>query len=95
MSKINWKVRLKSPQFWLGLIGTIMSPILAYLGLAYTDLTTWDSLGNVFMQFIQNPYLIGTVVLAVLSFIGVLTDPTTKGMKDSQQALTYEEPKEV
>ena len=35
-----------------------------------------------------------TVVMAVLSFIGVLTDPTTKGMGDSEQALTYEKPKE-
>ena len=93
MIMINWKVRCKSPQFWLGLIGTIMSPILAYLGLKYTDLTTWDSLANVFMQFIQNPYLIGTVLLAVLSFIGVVTDPTTKGLKDSSQAMTYEVPK--
>jgi phi LC3 family holin len=90
---INWKVRVKSPQFWLGLIGTIMSPILAYLGLKYTDLTTWDSIGNVFVQFIQNPYLIGTVVLAVLSFIGVVTDPTTSGFQDSIQAKNYDAPK--
>lgn len=92
--KINWKVRVKSPQFWIGLVGVIASPILAYLGLGFEDLTTWSSIGEVFAAFVGNPYLIGTVVMAVLSFIGVLTDPTTKGMGDSEQALTYEKPKE-
>lgn len=93
MSKINWKVRAKSPQFWAGLIGVVLSPILAYLGLGFEDLTTWNSIANVFAQFFSNPYLIGTVVMAILSFIGVLTDPTTKGIKDSEQAQGYTEPK--
>ena len=87
--KINWKVRVKSPQFWVGLVGVVLSPILAYLGLGLEDLTTWGSIGDLFVQFFTNPYLIGTVVMAVLSFIGVLTDPTTKGVGDSSQALTY------
>ena len=91
--KINWKVRVKSPQFWIGLAGVILSPILAYLGLGFEDLTTWDSVGDVFVQFFTNPYLIGTVVMAALSFIGVLTDPTTKGVGDSEQALAYTVPK--
>lgn len=93
MKNINWKVRAKSPQFWIGLIGVIASPVLAYLGIGFEDLTTWDSVANVFTQFFTNPYLIGTVVMAVLSFIGVLTDPTTKGVSDSEQALGYTEPK--
>ena len=92
--KINWKVRVKSPQFWVGLIGVIASPVLAYLGLGFEDLTSWKSVGEVFVEFFSNPYLIGTVVMAVLSFIGVLTDPTTKGVGDSKQALEYEKPKE-
>lgn len=76
--KINWKVRVKSPQFWIGLVGVIASPILAYLGLGFEDLTTWSSIGEVFAAFFSNPYLIGTVVMAVLSFIGVLTDRRPK-----------------
>ena len=94
MSKINWKVRAKSPAFWYGLFGVIMSPVLAYQGIGFEDLTTWDSIGNVFTQFFSNPYLIGTVVMAVLSFIGVMTDPTTKGIADSEQAQGYEKPNE-
>ena len=92
--KINWKERVKSPQFWVGLIGVVASPVLAYLGLGLEDLTSWKSVGEVFAAFFSNPYLIGTVIMAVLSFVGVLTDPTTKGVGDSQQALEYEKPKE-
>ena len=94
MKKINWKVRAKSPQFWVGLLGVVASPVLAYYGLSYADMTTWESIGNVLAQFFTNPFLIGTVVMAVLSFIGVLTDPTTKGVSDSEQAMEYEKPKE-
>lgn len=91
--KINWKVRVKSPQFWIGLVGVILSPILTYLGISFDDLTTWKGVGELFGDFFSNPYLIGTVIMSVLSFIGVLTDPTTKGIKDSAQALKYTEPK--
>lgn len=93
MKKINWKVRAKSPQFWIGLLGVIASPVLAYYGLSYADMTTWESIGNVLQQFFTNPFLIFTVLTAVLSFIGVLSDPTTKGLSDSEQAMGYEEPK--
>ena len=72
--------------------GIVASPVLAYLGLAYSDLTTWSSVGNVFVQFVGNPYLIGTVVVAVLGAIGVTADPTTKGFGDSARAMTYTKP---
>ena len=85
--QINWKVRAKSVQFWLGMFGVVMSPILAYFGLTYEDLTSWEMVGSVFMRFIQNPFLIGTVVVAVLGAIGVITDPTTSGLGDSANAL--------
>ena len=75
-------------------MGVLASPVLAYYGLSYADMTTWESIGNVLQQFFTNPFLIGTVAMAVLSFIGVLTDPTTKGIKDSEQAQGYKKPKE-
>lgn len=89
---INWKVRFHNPAWWLGMAGIVMSPVLAYLGLAYSDLTTWSSLADVFVKFISNPYLIGTVVVAVLGAIGVTVDPTTKGLSDSARAMTYDKP---
>lgn len=89
---INWKVRFKNPTFWIGLIGAIGAPILAYLGLTAADLTTWESIGGVANAAITNPYLLGMVVLSVLSFLGIVTDPTTKGLGDSARALGYDEP---
>ncbi|MEG0383028.1 MAG: phage holin [Christensenella sp.] len=50
--------------------------------------------GDVLQQFFSNSFLISTVVIAVLSFVGVLADPTTKGISDSVQALNYKKPKE-
>lgn len=91
---INWKVRLRSIQFWVGLVGVIFAPILTYLGIGYEDITSWEALGSIFANFFSNPYLIGVVVMAVLGAIGVITDPTTKGIEDSAQAMTYEKPKE-
>lgn len=91
--KINWKVRARSPQFWMGLAGVTISPVFAYYGLSYTDITTWESIGTVLAQFFANPFLIGTAAMAALSFIGVLTDPTTNGISDSEQAMEYAKPK--
>ena len=85
MSKINWKVRAKSPQFWIGMIGVVLSPVLAYLGIGFEDLTTWDSVANVFVQFFTNPYLIGTAVMAgFLVFLGGAGPPTKRDTRHEQ-----------
>lgn len=93
--KINWKLRLQSPQFWLGLISVIASPILSYMGLTGADLTSWQSIVDLGTSFVSNPYLIGVVIMAVLSFIGIATDPTTKGLCDSEEALYYNKRKDT
>ena len=89
---INWKVRFKNPTFWIGLVGAVGAPILAYLGITAADLTTWESVGGVAKTAVANPYLLGMVALSVLSFLGIVTDPTTKGLGDSERALGYDEP---
>lgn len=88
--KINWKVRFKNPMFLAQLVLSIFTPILTYFGLAETDLTSWAKVGDVLLQAISNPYVVG---LTIVSVYNSLVDPTTKGFKDSEQALTYEEPK--
>ncbi len=90
--KINWKVRIKSPQFWIGIIGVILSPVMSYLGLSGSDFTTWESVIGFFRAFISNPYLIATAAMSVLSFLGVMADPTTSGFSDSSRAMTYKQP---
>lgn len=85
--KINWKVRVKNPYFWVGLAGVI----LAAIGVSPESLTSWPILYGQIMDLLQNPFAIGCVILGVLGYIN---DPTTKGISDSTQAMTYVSPKE-
>ncbi len=89
--KINWKVRLKNPVFWVGLAVAIVLPILTSLGMSWEDMTTWAALGNALLQAVKNPVILVSVLVSVWNLIN---DPTTKGLSDSAQALTYDKPKE-
>lgn len=83
--KINWIVRIKNKAFWLALIPALLllvQTVAATLG--YTlDL---GEIGDKLLAVIN-------AVFAVLAILGVVVDPTTDGVSDSSQALTYEEPK--
>ena len=83
--KINWKVRIKNKTFWLSIIPAVILLVQAVAAVfGYTlDL---GEVGN---------NLIGVVnaVFVVLSIIGVVNDPTTSGISDSELAMTYETPK--
>lgn len=89
MKKLNLKVRFKNPVFIAHLILSILAPILAYAGLSYQDLTTWKALGDLLFGAISNPYVLALVVISVSA---TLNDPTTAGLRDSERALTYDEP---
>ena len=88
--KINWKVRFKNPVFWANLASAILLPILAYMGMNWADMTTWTALANVLFEAIKNPVIVISVIVSVWNLIN---DPTTAGLSDSAQALTYEAPK--
>ena len=80
--KINWKVRLKNPVFWLTVIPAVIALVYTVLGLlGVVPTISEDTLVNAV-----------TAIISALTTIGVLIDPTTKGVSDSDRALTYEEP---
>jgi phi LC3 family holin len=87
---INYKVRLRNPIFIAQIILAILTPILAYAGLTMQDLTTWETLGKLLLEAIKNPYVLSLVIVSVFNAI---TDPTTSGIKDSENAMTYSYPK--
>lgn len=87
---MNLKVRFKNPVFIAQLILAILAPILAYAGLTVQDLTSWQALGEILLGAIRNPYVLGLIVVSVWN---ALNDPTTAGITDSVQALTYDKPK--
>ena len=83
--KINIPVRFKNPWFWVGLCGTI----LAAMGVSHEMFTSWDAVWEAVVNMVSNPYMLVSVVLAVL---GVFVDPTTSGISDSKRALSYKSP---
>ena len=88
--KINWLVRFKNPVFWVQVAVAVLLPILTYLGLSWEDMTTWAALGGVFLKAVQNPVIVVSVIVSVWNAIN---DPTTSGLSDSANALTYTKPK--
>lgn len=87
--KINWKVRFANPEFWKQIALAIFVPLLAYYGMNWEDLTTWVAIGDLFVQAVQNPVVVLSVVVSVYNAI---IDPTTKGIGDSALAMTYDKP---
>lgn len=87
---LNIKVRAKNLLWWLQMVLAVFVPVLGYMGLTVQDLTSWTMLGRVVIQALGNPYVLGIVAVGVLN---ALTDPTTVGLGDSQQAMGYTAPK--
>lgn len=84
--KINIPVRLKNPWFWVGLVGIILTA----MGVSPEMFTSWGILWDNIVALVKNPFMLGSVALSIL---GVFVDPTTSGVKDSKQAMTYTKPK--
>ena len=83
--KINWIVRLKNKAFWMAIIPAILllaQQICGMFGIKIEIAGLTDQLLAI----------IGTV-FAILSLIGVVNDPTVATLSDSNQAMTYTEPK--
>ena len=83
---INWKVRLKNKTFWLSLIPAVLLLVQVVAAVFGITLDLGD-LGGKLLAVVN-------AVFAVLVILGVVNDPTTAGMSDSKQAMTYTKPKE-
>lgn len=76
--KINWTVRLQRKSFWVALVSLIVI-LTQQLGIKV---------------FPDNVADITNTILAIGVLVGIINDPTTAGLTDSNQALDYTEPKE-
>lgn len=81
---INWKVRIKNKLFWTSLISALalLAQAIAALFGFTIDLTKLTG------QLIA----IVDAVFVVLAVLGIVADPTTKGVGDSERAMTYVTP---
>jgi len=83
--KINWIVRIKNKAFWVAIIPAVLLLIQAIANVFGYTLDLGD-LGNKLLDVVNAAFF-------VLVILGVVADPTTDGIADSKQALTYTVPK--
>lgn len=82
---INWQVRIKNKAFWLAVIPAMAIFVQAVgklFGFTIDTTTTVENLINIV-----------NALFVLLVIVGVVSDPTTAGLSDSERALTYTEPK--
>lgn len=82
--KINWKVRFKN-KTWLLSFG------VAVVAFIYQILGMFGVVPSVSQEMTVQAV---TLVVNILAAIGIVVDPTTQGISDSDRAMTYTEPKE-
>ncbi len=69
------KKRLKNPYFWIGVGGVVLTAV----GISPEMLTDWHIVGDSVLNLLKNPYMLGSVAMAL---IGVFVSPTTQGLGD-------------
>lgn len=80
---INWKLRFQNKTVLCAIIAQIAAIVYVALGfLGIVPAITEDAV----VAFCY-------MVVELLVLLGVVTDPTTKGVTDSEQAMTYQQPK--
>jgi phi LC3 family holin len=80
--KINWKVRFKN-KTWLTMFISLI------VGFVFNLLKLFDIVPAFNENLVMN--IVGQV-LTFLGLIGVIVDPTTAGVEDSNRAMQYQEP---
>ena len=83
---INWKVRFKNKRFVIAFIAGLLLLVKQVSVLFGYNLNT-----ELFNTNINN---VVDAVFLLLGLLGIVNDPTTKGFSDSEQALTYDKPKQ-
>lgn len=81
---INWQVRIKNKAFWLALVPAVLVFVQAC---AVPFGYEWDFAG------LQTELIaIINAAFVLLSILGIVVDPTTEGISDSERAMGYDAP---
>ena len=83
---INWKVRFKNKRFVIAFIAGLLLLVKQVSVLFGYNLNT-----ELFSTNINN---VVDAVFLLLGLLVIVNDPTTQGFSDSEQALSYKEPKQ-
>ena len=80
--QMNWKVRFRN-KTWLTMFCSLV------VGFVFNIMKAFDIVPAVTKSLVME--IIGNV-LTFLGLVGVIVDPTTAGISDSDRAMSYEEP---
>ena len=83
---INWLVRFKNKNVWISFIPAALLLVQVVAALFGFELELGD-IGDRLLAVVN-------ALFAVLALLGVVTDPTTAGVSDSTQAMSYTKPRE-
>ena len=84
MKNINWKVRFKNKAFWLALVPAVLLLVVQVAAVFGLQLD---------LSGLQSQILaIVETVFVLLAVLGIVQDPTTQGVSDSERARGYDEP---
>ena len=83
---LNWTVRFKNKTFWIAFLPALLL-LVQVVAAVFGFTLDLGELGDWLLDVVN-------ALFAVLALLGVVADPTTKGVGDSAQALTYDKPKE-
>lgn len=82
---INFKARVKNKAFWISFIPAVLL-LVQVVAVVFGFTINLGDLGDRLLAVVN-------ALFAVLALLGVVVDPTTDGITDSKQALTYNSPK--
>lgn len=85
--KINWLVRIKNKAFWVTFVPAVLLLVQTAAALFGFQLDLGE-IGDKILAVVN-------AIFVVLAILGIVTDPTTEGVSDSAQAMTYNTPKET
>lgn len=80
--KINWKLRGQNKVTLVSIMGVVIAFIYQVLGMfGIVPKVSENEIIHLFSMFID-----------ILVAVGIVVDPTTKGLNDSDRAMGYQEP---
>ncbi|MBR6228499.1 MAG: phage holin [Eubacterium sp.] len=82
--QINFKVRIRNKLFWLALIPAVLILVQTVCALFGVPITV-ENVESRLLDLVN-------AVFAVLAILGIVADPTTEGLQDSDRAMTYDKP---
>lgn len=79
MNQINWKIRLQNKVFLASLFSLLLLLANQVAAIFGADISIYN----------EQVTALSSTVLAILSLIGIISDPTTPNLSDSERAMKY------